>query len=565
MKKVGYTTGRYQLLHKGHAEYLVKYAKEYDELVIGLGSCYDYGTQSNSILAIEREKMLRKVLEYEKVDMSKIKIIHMQDYPTYDEWLDDTLEVRDKYGVTHFITGNIDDIVGTLKERNIDTGMELVNPETNSSSQIHASTIRKAVINGEYEEALEMLHPAVKDTIAETGMIEDILKAYTGEGVKFVNGRQTVDMIFFVEDTKTEEPYILCGNRSAFKKDFPGKLAIPGTAIEKFESPIDGAVRTLKKETGLELKTLNLTTEPALFMIEGMKGLGKLHFVNLYSSTDPELAGTRGGSSQVFGAYIKMDINEISKKISSSEELLDVKLIPVKEALKLKFAYQHNEMIQDALYKTGVNRILEKFQNKQKEKKMTVVNVLGGPGAGKSVLAAKMFAYLKQKGVNCEFVSEFAKDALYDGNLGQIIEDGDQLYILGQQNRRISRLPAHNVDMVVTDGSLLITAFHANNDKAVFTTAVQEYNKYDNKNLFIEKGNFEFQKDGRFETEEESKEISNKMKKMLDILKVDYTTMVSQNLGSDSIDLPPEMKRWLDDIIAEKQDEKNNEKDVNEL
>ena len=39
-----------------------------------------------------------------------------------------------------------------------------------------------------------------------------------------------------------------------------------------------------------------------------------------------------------------------------------------------------------------------------------VVNLIGGPGSGKSTTAAGLFYNLKKLGINCEMALEYAKD-----------------------------------------------------------------------------------------------------------------------------------------------------------
>lgn len=45
-----------------------------------------------------------------------------------------------------------------------------------------------------------------------------------------------------------------------------------------------------------------------------------------------------------------------------------------------------------------------------------VVNLFGSPCAGKSLGASYIFSLLKIAGVNCELVTEFAKDLVWDNN-----------------------------------------------------------------------------------------------------------------------------------------------------
>jgi adenylate kinase family enzyme len=50
------------------------------------------------------------------------------------------------------------------------------------------------------------------------------------------------------------------------------------------------------------------------------------------------------------------------------------------------------------------------------DKNTIIVNLFAGPGAGKSTGAAYVFAKLKLAGIDCEYVSEFAKDKVWENN-----------------------------------------------------------------------------------------------------------------------------------------------------
>lgn len=45
-----------------------------------------------------------------------------------------------------------------------------------------------------------------------------------------------------------------------------------------------------------------------------------------------------------------------------------------------------------------------------------VVNLFGEPSVGKSTCAMDITAQLKRHGINAEYVSEFAKDKVYENN-----------------------------------------------------------------------------------------------------------------------------------------------------
>lgn len=86
-----------------------------------------------------------------------------------------------------------------------------------------------------------------------------------------------------------------------------------------------------------------------------------------------------------------------------------------------------------------------------------IVNFYGGPGAGKSTLAAGTFAALKNKGVNCELVFEYVKSWAWEKRSPSKY---DELYIFGQQVRRETLLYG-KVDVLLTDRPLRLSGYYA--------------------------------------------------------------------------------------------------------
>jgi len=82
--------------------------------------------------------------------------------------------------------------------------------------------------------------------------------------------------------------------------------------------------------------------------------------------------------------------------------------------------------------------------------RLRVINLWGGPGCGKSTTAAGLFNLMKNRGHKVELVTEYAKDLTYDRDQGGL---ADQLSILAQQNRRLSRLRGQ-VEWAITDSPL---------------------------------------------------------------------------------------------------------------
>ena len=80
-------------------------------------------------------------------------------------------------------------------------------------------------------------------------------------------------------------------------------------------------------------------------------------------------------------------------------------------------------------------------------KNTLVVNLFGGPGCGKSTLMAGIFHQLKIQGYDCEMVTEFAKDIVWEERTELLKE---QIYVFTNQNYRLFRVNG-KVDIIITD------------------------------------------------------------------------------------------------------------------
>lgn len=140
-----------------------------------------------------------------------------------------------------------------------------------------------------------------------------------------------------------------------------------------------------------------------------------------------------------------------------------------------------------------------------------VINLFAGPGVGKSTTAAKVFAELKMKGINCEMALEFAKDKVWEESFRTM---DDQIYIFGKQFHRIWRLK-DKVDVIICDSPLPISiVYDKENSEAFHTLIMEQFNKFANVNYYIERST-EYQESGRVQTKEEAEKVD---KIVLDVL-----------------------------------------------
>ena len=166
-------------------------------------------------------------------------------------------------------------------------------------------------------------------------------------------------------------------------------------------------------------------------------------------------------------------------------------------------------------------------------KRPLIINLFGGPGTGKSTGAAYIFSKLKLAGINAELVTEFAKDKVWEEAHAPF---ENQLYIFAKQYFRITRCE-NKVDVIVTDSPLLLSLIYNNQERfgehfdALVTSLFEYYNNY---NVMLHRVK-EYNPVGRFQTEEESDEISKQIENMLNDLAIKYHSFDGDLAGYDAI------------------------------
>lgn len=147
-------------------------------------------------------------------------------------------------------------------------------------------------------------------------------------------------------------------------------------------------------------------------------------------------------------------------------------------------------------------------------KKPLIINLFSGPGAGKSQGAAYIFSHLKAVGINCELVTEFAKDKTWEKSTKAF---ENQAYIFGKQFFRITRLH-DEVDVVITDSPLPLSVIYNTNimlgdhfNKMVLNV----FNSYENINFYLNRVK-PYNPKGRNQSLAESIEIDKKILSLLD-------------------------------------------------
>jgi hypothetical protein len=155
-----------------------------------------------------------------------------------------------------------------------------------------------------------------------------------------------------------------------------------------------------------------------------------------------------------------------------------------------------------------------------------VVNIFAGPGAGKSTVAAEVFASLKKMHYDVELVTEYAKDLTWEER--HEILKGDQVYIFAKQHRRLLRL-RNKVTIAICEHPLILPLiyYNANNeliDKNIYKNLIFDaFNKYPNKNFFLERDEtLQYQNNGRNQGQDEAIFLDDVIRTMLGNNEIPY-------------------------------------------
>lgn len=193
-------------------------------------------------------------------------------------------------------------------------------------------------------------------------------------------------------------------------------------------------------------------------------------------------------------------------------------------------------------------------------KNTLVINLFAGPSAGKTTAAWEIASTLKKADFSVEYVSEYAKELVYDEKYELL--DGkikhEELIML-EKIHRIERL-CGKVDFVVTDSPIIQSVSFLDKsgndigDVEKFTEhAISVFNEFDNYNAFIERGTH-FEKEGRIHNLEESIKLDDYIKNDLASLNVPYKCYGHDEIIEiieESINARENITATIDDIGAD--------------
>jgi ADP-ribose pyrophosphatase YjhB (NUDIX family) len=306
------------------------------------GSCYSFNAK-NPIHIFQVQCMLALSLMNEGIPLEDFMFVPLPDFPHDDNAWKQHITNMPHFSAVNAVASGNDSVLSVFKN---DNNLVKIQPDSiiENMIPISATVLREAIRDNDIETWVKYAAFGTKLFIAQTGGFHRIRNAMLDNEADYVPGRQSVDLFTFVWNGVDWS--VVLGNRRSDKENFPGILATTGGGIEDYESPIQAALREAEEENKIRYRILNLLTLPTEISVHDK--LSHLHFVGMYSSTDPRLAGNEGGSSLCFMTIYDGSAQKLAMQLRSESDLVNVRLVRVTDALKQGLAYQQTEMLNDA-------------------------------------------------------------------------------------------------------------------------------------------------------------------------------------------------------------------------
>ena len=162
---------------------------------------------------------------------------------------------------------------------------------------------------------------------------------------------------------------------------------------------------------------------------------------------------------------------------------------------------------------------------------MMVINLFGGPGIGKSTLAADIFVMYKKRGIYSEYIHEYAKDLIYEDRTKTF---RNQFYIMSKQHHRLWKIVDYirenKIDgYIVMDSPIILGLVYTQNRDNHFKHfekfIVNEFKSMNNINILLERDGEGYEESGRNETFEQALEKDREVKDLLDKNDIEYISL----------------------------------------
>lgn len=157
-----------------------------------------------------------------------------------------------------------------------------------------------------------------------------------------------------------------------------------------------------------------------------------------------------------------------------------------------------------------------------------VINIIGGPGCGKSMFSAAIVLQLHLAGKTVETIPDHAKALVWQRNF-EVLKNQ---YFIAQRQFEMLNLLDGQVQFLITESSLPQVLYYNENYEPnicdVAKTRAQIlawHGMQDNVNVLIERGEKRYVRAGRFQEEEQARAVDHGLRALLDREGLAYTLL----------------------------------------
>lgn len=176
--------------------------------------------------------------------------------------------------------------------------------------------------------------------------------------------------------------------------------------------------------------------------------------------------------------------------------------------------------------------------------KIRRINLFGGPGVGKSTIAAGLFYGFKNLisnniiQMNVEQVQEYVKNWAYEK---KSIIGFDQVYTFAKQLHKEEILLRNGVDIIITDSPLLLSAvyskrYHSPGWEQLFEITKLFEQKYPSLDIVIDRNDKLYCQHGRYQNRSEAEIIDNEIVSFLSEKKKGYCHSSLEEINEHGIE-----------------------------
>lgn len=175
------------------------------------------------------------------------------------------------------------------------------------------------------------------------------------------------------------------------------------------------------------------------------------------------------------------------------------------------------------------------------KKQAIVVNMAGGPGCGKSILASDLFSALKRKFISCELSGEYIKRKLRE-DARKVVQN--QIYIFAKQQFQLFGMK-DNVDVIITDSPIFFSSvYDSSNCPHLAALIMKEYNNYTNLTYLLNRDDkVPYEQEGRYQDRAGATLVDKRVRSFMEDHSIKYKEL--SGINSTSLDIV------ISDVIKE--------------